>query len=494
MYKSVKPTFIFCMANERRSGFMKKKLVSILVAAAMVAGSLAGCGGAGGSSEGTSGQTAESKGDSASSGENGEQVTLSFYSWWADAEQQMGNALIEAFEKEHPNIKVEPTYIAESDYLSKLNTLVAADSMPDVYYLNEYLVTDWGESGVSADIAPLFDELGVKTGDIWIDTALHKSGDHLYGINYGSTTITFYYNKEMFKEAGITPPSDDATDPWTWEEYVDAAVKLTKDINGKTPVDDGFDYDSCTQFGTTMTSSWIYWLPVLYAAGTSIADDAGEKLEITSKTAKDALQAIADLSQVHKCAPSVGVTDSVFSDTSAMLMNGQLGMFIGGTFLLGNFTAENYDVGIAQIPTMNGAKPSNMVWSAAYAMSAKSKHPKEAAEFLEFMADFDNSVKVSKDTGLGLGALPSTVKTLDESTQEYADWCAVYDPTMAAISSGILSDASRVGENVTLKNFSVIMNECLVPALDEVWLGEKTADEALTAIEDSLAGELKGSW
>ncbi|HIU75332.1 MAG TPA: sugar ABC transporter substrate-binding protein, partial [Candidatus Pelethocola excrementipullorum] len=78
--------------------------------------------------------------------------------------------------------------------------------------------------------------------------------------------------------------------------------------------------------------------------------------------------------------------------------------------------------------------------------------------------------------------------------QEYADWCEVYDPTMAEISSDILSKASRVGENVTLKNFSVIMNEYLVPVLDEVWLGEKTADEALTAIEDSLSDELQGSW
>ncbi|HIU76192.1 MAG TPA: sugar ABC transporter substrate-binding protein, partial [Candidatus Pelethocola excrementipullorum] len=384
-----------------------KKMVSILLAASMFASVLAGCGGNGGPSNvESSGQGSESKGD------DGDQVTISFYSWWADAEQQMGNALIEAFEKEHPNIKVEPTYIAESDYLSKLNTLVAADNMPDVYYLNEYLVTDWGISGVSADINPLFDEIGVNPEDIWLETALHKSDDNLYGINYGSTTIAFYYNKKMFEEAGITPPKSDATDPWTWEEYVDAAIKLTKDINGNTPADEDFDYDSCTQFGTTMTGSWIYWLPVLYAAGTSIADDAGEKLEITSQTAKDALQAIADLSSVHQCAPTVGVTDSVFSDTSAMLMNGQLGMFIGGTFLLGNFTAENYDVGIAQIPTMNGAKPSNMVWSAAYAMSAKSKHPKEAAQFLEFMADFDNSVKESKESGIGLGALPSTIKTL----------------------------------------------------------------------------------
>jgi multiple sugar transport system substrate-binding protein len=366
--------------------------------------------------------------------------------------------------------------------------------MPDVYYMNEYLVSDWGNAGVSADLAPLFDKIGVNADETWVESALYKSDDKLYGINYGSTTIVMYYNKQMLADAGIEAPSMDATKPWTWDQYVDAAVKLTKDVNGKTPLDPGFDINSTTVFGTTMTNSWIYWLPALYAAGTSIASDDGTELLITEKTATDALQAIANLHHEHKAAPSVGVSDSVFSDTSAMLMNGQLGMFIGGTFLLGNFTKESYDVGITQLPTQNGADPSNMVWSAAFGMSAKSEHPEEAAKFLAFMADYDNSVKVSKEKGLALGSLPSTFNTLDESSQAYADWTSVYDASMAEVTSGILAGASRAGENTTLQNFSVLMDELLVPAIDEIWLGEKTAEQAMADISDQLKSNLKGTW
>lgn len=425
-----------------------------------------------------------------------EKVTLTMYSWWADAEQTMGDALIAAYEESHPNVDIEVTYVAEAEYLSKINTLVAAESLPDVFYLNEYLVNDWGNAGISADLTPFFEELGINADETWVDTALYKNGDSLYGINYGSTTILMYYNKQMFEEAGITPPGTDATQPWTWDQYVEAAVKLTKDMNGLTPADEGFDYDSCMQFGTTMTSSWIYWLPMLYAGGTSIADDAGKNLCITSPEAKATIQAIADLATVQQCAPSVGVTDSVFSDMSAMLMNGQLGMFIGGNFLAGNFTKENYDVGVTQIPLppVETATPSNMVWSAAFAMNAKSEHPQEAAEFLAYMADFNNSVQMAVDGKAALNTLPNTKSTLDTTTEQYTAWTDNYNPTIAEVSSGILSNASRTGENVTLKNFSIIMNEKLVPALDSVWLGEVTADEALSAIEADLLAELQGAW
>ena len=423
-----------------------------------------------------------------------EEVTLTFYTWWADAEQNMGNALIEAFEEQYPNIHIDVNYIAESDYLSKINTLLAADSMPDVFYINEYLVNDWGTTGNSADLAPLFAELGINADDVWVDTALYKVDDSIYGINYGSTTCILYYNKDMLTEAGIEFPSSDGTVAWTWDEYVDAAIKMTKDVNGLTPADEGFDYDSCMQFGTTMTSSWIYWLPALYAAGTAIADDAGENLLITSDTAINALQNIADLSLVHKCAPTAGATESIFSDSPAMLMNGQLGMFIGGNFLLGNFDAESFDVGIAALPTQFGADPSTMVWSAAFAESAKTEHPLEAALFISFMADFDNTVLASKEKGVPINTLPNTKNTLDENSETYAIWKELYNPSMAETSSGILASASRKGENVTLKNFSVIMNEDLVPAFDEIWIGEKSAADAIGDIADKLASDLQGAW
>ena len=177
-----------------------------------------------------------------------------------------------------------------------------------------------------------------------------------------------------------------------------------------------------------------------------------------------------------------------------MLMNGQLGMFIGGNFLLGNFDAEGFDVGIAALPTQFGADPSTMVWSAAFAESAKTEHPLEAALFISFMADFDNTVLASQSKGVPINTLPNTKNTLDENSETYAIWKELYNPSMAETSAGILASASRKGENVTLKNFSVLMNEDLVPAFDEIWIGEKTAADAIGDIADKLASDLQGAW
>ena len=135
-----------------------------------------------------------------------------------------------------------------------------------------------------------------------------------------------------------------------------------------------------------------------------------------------------------------------------------------------------------------------MVWSAAFAVNAATEHPKEAALFLSFMADFDNTVLASQSKGVPINTLPNTKNTLDESSETYAIWKELYNPSMAQTSSGILASASRKGENVTLKNFSVIMYEDLVPALDELWIGDKTAQEAIDGIAEKLGTDLQGAW
>ena len=167
-----------------KSKFRKLLSLILVVVMTMTLFAVAGCGG-----NETTAKPAETTAPGETDGGNDnsgdEEVTLSFYSWWADAEQDMGKALIADFEAQNPGIKIEPTFIDVDDYLSKLNALVAADTMPDVYYMNEYLVSDWGNAGVSADLAPLFDKIGVNADETWVESALYKSGDNLYGINYG---------------------------------------------------------------------------------------------------------------------------------------------------------------------------------------------------------------------------------------------------------------------------------------------------------------------
>ncbi|MDR1047182.1 MAG: extracellular solute-binding protein, partial [Treponema sp.] len=281
--------------------------------------------------------------------------TITFYTWWADAERAMGEAIVAEFEKANPNLRVEQNYVAYNDYHSKINTLMASGVPADVFQLNEFLIKEWGSKDVIQDQRPYYLAAGINPEEFSLSSGTFSTGQKLWAISYGVTTIALFYNKNMLRDAGITPPPEDVTKPWTWEQYVAAAKKLTRDANGRTPNDAGFNYDNLIQYGTVMPTSWIYVLPLLYTGNSSVANSAGTALEITSPAGIRIVQSIANLALVDKVAPTVAMTNTnAFSSLPTMLMNGQLGMFIGGTFQFPDFKNEGYDVGIAQIPSFSG--------------------------------------------------------------------------------------------------------------------------------------------
>jgi multiple sugar transport system substrate-binding protein len=427
-----------------------------------------------------------------SSGSTADKTKIVEYTWWSDAERAMGEALVAEFEKANPDVSVEQNYIAYNDYHSKVNTMIASGTTPDVFYLNEYLINEWGEKGVTEDLTAHYRAAGIDPKSYYVESALYSTGGKLWGVNVTSTMVVLYYNKDMFRQAGITPPPESAVSPWSWEEYVAAAKKLTKDANGRTPNDANFNYNNLVQYGTVMPTSWIYVLPLLYAGGTSVANSAGSTLEITSPAGIRVIQNIANLALVDRVAPTVAMSNSTnaFSNLPTMLMNGQLGMFIGGTFNFSDFANEGYDVGIAQIPSMAG-KGSNMVWSSGFV--AKKGASQAAFKLFAWLVDFNNWVTTSKAHNVGLTGLPQTTSVFNDPAKNAA-WTAIYPANMAKVAGDILQNGSRLGENVTLKNFSEIMDQTIAPVLDKVWLGSETAQQALPPLNQVLQGKLQGVW
>lgn len=434
----------------------------------------------------------ENGGEAKEPAATGETTEVSMYTWWGDSEQDLGEAIVKDFEKEHPEIDVKENYIPYNDYLSKINTLIAAKQTPDVFLIQEFLANEWGTKGVAKDLRPLYEAQGLTPEDLYLPTAMYRTDNSLWGVNPSLTTICLFYNKTLFEAANITPPGLDATNPWTWEEYVDAAVKLTKDASGKTPKDAGFDINNAQVFGTLMPNNQNNLQALMYAAGTSIASEDGMSLEITKEKGVDALQKIADLSLKEQCAPSVAATKSAFSNAAVMLMNDQLGMFIDGAYVFPNFTNEGYEVGVTAIPKI-GEKANNMAWGATLMIGADTKVENEAFTFLQFITNFDKTVEASINNKIGMGNLPHTLSTMNDPDL-YKKWEENYDPAMTELTTSILKDASRVGECVTLKNFATIVEQTLLPQLDKVWLGEMTAQEAMSTMDETLTPEMEGVW
>ncbi len=117
---------------------MKKKIISVLLATAMVATLAAGCG---------------AKSDSSSSKDSGKsadgEVTISYWGW----DSNYYEPLFKAYQKDHPNVKFEPTAVEWGDMLTKAQQALASGSeLPTIIAMDNTLIENWKDLDICEDL------------------------------------------------------------------------------------------------------------------------------------------------------------------------------------------------------------------------------------------------------------------------------------------------------------------------------------------------------
>ena len=467
-----------------------RKIFSIVLLVMVFFTVLAGCGTA--KIDGTQASTAAevsaaATAPAASSPETPkEKAVISFLKWGEGSERDLDMDSIAKFNAANPDIEVKGEVIKYDDYLSKINTLIAANSTPDIFYINEYLPVEWGQKGIGTDLRPYYEKNGTTPEDKYVGAALFKSADNkIWGVASSLATMMVYYNKKLFQDAGIALPSTDAKASWTWDEMLAAAKKITTDKNGKHADEAGFDTKSIKVYGILAPTFWLHNMTLLYSNGASYATPDGKALGLGSPEAIQVMQGVSDLMNKDHIAPSIAVTKSLPA-SATMLMNGQLGILPSGTWDDVNFVTENYDVGVAPYPTMK--TPVSIAWASCYMMSATSKYPDQAFKYLQYVTDGELNENVLK---MNLPNLKSYYSDEGKFTQ-WSDMNKHSADFLKAVPS--IMNISITPENVNLKNFGPIVDQTISPEMDKLWLGEKTAEEMVKILEEKTAGKWQGYW
>ncbi len=205
------------------------------------------------------------------------------------------------FEKANPTVKIEPVYTGSyQDTIAKTLTALKSNEAPHFAIL---LSTDMFTLIDEDAIVPVDDMLRTADDKKWLDGFYKafmensQTGGKTWGVPFQRSTIVLYYNKDLFKEAGLDPE----TPPKNWAEQVAFAQKLTKrDAAGNT-----------TQWGIQIPSSGFpYWL----FQGLTTQNDVrlmnadGNKTFFDDPKVIEALQYYLDLAGKHKVHPP-GVTE-----------------------------------------------------------------------------------------------------------------------------------------------------------------------------------------
>ena len=205
----------------------KKKIVSVMLAAAMMAGCLAGCD-SGSSTDGESTQ-AQTQNQTQALEEEGEKIELTFYYpiGVGGALATLIENLATEFTKENPDIVLNPVFSGNSaETMTKTVTAIQGGTPPDFAILPNaelYSLLDMDA------VIPLDDLIAKDGGQEYIDDFIPAfmnnsyNDGKIYSIPFQRSTIIMYYNKDQFEEAGLDPD----VPPATWDELREYAQKLT---------------------------------------------------------------------------------------------------------------------------------------------------------------------------------------------------------------------------------------------------------------------------
>ena len=222
-------------------------------------------------------------------------VTVSFFHGGTDPDNESREAILKAFEAKYPQIKTEHLFTPDNTG-AKLDTLIAAGTAPDVFYIgNGAAVTTKAAQGALHDLTPLAKRDKFDTSDMF-ETAVSLyticGKQYAYPIDFPNQEL--YYNVDLFEQAGVKPPPgnwDDTT--WTFDRFLDAAKRLTKDTG------------SGTQWGyITGLSGFRNWWVWVAANGGELFDKDMKACTLNEPQAVEAFQFLQDLVYKHRVLPT----------------------------------------------------------------------------------------------------------------------------------------------------------------------------------------------
>ncbi|MDO4306372.1 MAG: extracellular solute-binding protein [Eubacteriales bacterium] len=369
---------------------MKKKMISVLLTAAMVAGMTVGC-------------TTMVHAD--------DEITLKVFSNLPDRKNGQGlveQMIIDEYMEANPNVKIEVEALDEEAYKTKFKAY-AMEGMPDV-------VNIWGQPSFLDEVldAGVLAELNeADYADYkFIEGSLEgfKKDGKLYGLPRNTDVAVIYYNQKMFEDNGWEVPS-------TYQEMLDLAGTINE--AGIVPMAmDGGD-------GWPMA---VYLSDVMFKLTGDYKDTVSNAIangDFSDQAFKDATQLLKDAADAGLF--QTGYDSQDYGTAMNLFTNGQAAMFYMGSWEASMALNEDIpeeirtNIRVFTMPVVDGGKASATdieAWNGGgYAVSANSEVKEEAIKFLNYMYQPDKLSKYGWENGVGMSAQDQTDYMTGDETE-----------------------------------------------------------------------------
>ncbi|WP_240416005.1 ABC transporter substrate-binding protein [Paenibacillus periandrae] len=382
-------------------------------------------------------------------------VTLTYWNGFTGPDRPAYEELVKRFNDSHPNIQITMEISPWDALLAKLPTSLASGQGPDIASFDSALIPQYAKGNL---ILPVDDIYGKGIDPKVMAASLvdaMKYNSKLYAVPANTATLLMYYNKDLFKAAGIAAP------PTTWAEWQDAIMKTTK-TNGNEK-----------QYGLVLAdhATIPMWPILIWGNGGDILSADHKTSMLNDSKTVEALKIWADLVANKRISP-VNLTGG---DADKIFASGKAAMEINGPWMAGGLSGVNY--GVAPVPSGPAGK-ATLANAVAMVIGKNTKHKDEVYEFMKFWNSADAQAYLSSKSGF-----PPTRTDLNDNPLVKSNPLI---PQFAAVAND--SRFYLAG----MEQFSKIDSDIFTPAIQAITNNKGTVEATMADASKKLDALLSG--
>ena len=297
--------------------------------------------------------------------------------WWGNPTRNKNTqAMIDAYMKANPNVKISGQPTDFSGYWDKLATQTAGGQAPDIIQMDMNYIAEYGTRGALLDLSKVdtskFVEGTVDSG---------KINDKLVGINAGINTAVILANPKVFEKAKMDLP-DDKT--WTWDQMIEVGAEAASKAG--VPFGVSALLNSDTLFGTFVRQH-----------GKELFTPDGLGFEAAEA------QAWYDLLVKGVKAKAFGTPEQMTEelakplDQSAIVVGTAAMQYQNSNQLLAVSNAAGQKIEMLRPPSLAGKATERKGWykaSMLWSASAKTKNPEAAIAWINWFANTPDAASI----------------------------------------------------------------------------------------------------
>jgi len=393
-----------------------------------------------------------------------ETITLRFRSLaWQEQSIKANKEIVADWNKKHPDVQVEYVQGDWGSIHDYMLTSFETGETPDVFHYESAAIADWAERDFLVNLEPLMSE-DIKD-DIyepaWQSVALPEGG--VYGVPFLWQSRLTIYNKDLFEEAGVEPPTSD--NPWTWEDMREAAQKLTIREDGEVK-------QWGAGFGLRQPGSKVGNFSLSFGGGGFVRKENGEYKIKAGEPEKKVMRILKEMlykdETVIPSSTGQSASDMMagfYGEKYAMVP--QVGIWIRQQIMQN--APEGFEWGI--MPPLKGTSQHQGADTQTLSIPKASPHKEEAMEFIEFFLNTKNMGRLAQGDWM-LPTRESTTQLPEFQTEEHG-WKTVSESAKHL----------TVGPWQHMSGFAEFKTRVTNPILQKLFADKLTVEEAAEKIE-----------